>query len=116
MGASLKPFERDRPMDSGPFFYPIVDIETCREHAHDPLGLSLACLRGGAQWLQLRGKTIPSADFLALTDAVVVAARGYGAVVIVNDRADIAAMAGAAGVHVGQEDLPVDSIRRLVGQ
>ena len=102
-------------MASGPFFYPIVDIETCKQYGFDPLDVSRACLRGGAQWLQLRGKTVSSAEFLALTDAVVSAARGRGAVVIVNDRVDIAQMAGAAGVHVGQDDLAVDSVRGLLG-
>jgi thiamine-phosphate diphosphorylase len=103
-------------MDARPFFYPIVDIETCRAGGYDPLRVSVACLRGGAHWLQLRGKTISGADFLALTDAVVRAARDSGAVVIVNDRADVAAMAGARGVHVGQEDLSVDAVRGLIGR
>jgi thiamine-phosphate diphosphorylase len=102
-------------MVSGPFFYPIVDIETCKQYGHDPVGVSRACLRGGARWLQLRGKTISGSDFLILTDAVVAAAREHDAVVIVNDRADIAAMAGASGVHVGQEDLAVDAVRGLLG-
>ncbi len=102
-------------MASGPFFYPIVDIETCKEYGHDPLHVSRACFHAGAPWLQLRGKTISGAELLALTDAVVAAARDCSAKVIVNDRADIAAMAGAAGVHVGQDDLPVDSIRELLG-
>jgi thiamine-phosphate pyrophosphorylase len=103
-------------MDAGPFFYPIVDVEACRAGRHDPLSVSLACLRGGAQWLQLRGKTISGGDFLALTDAVVRAARDSRAVVIVNDRADVAAMAGAGGVHVGQEDLSVDAVRAVIGR
>ena len=102
-------------MTNGPFFYPIVDIETCQQYGHDPLDLSLACLRAGARWLQLRAKTISGADLLALTDSVVSAAREHDAAVIVNDRADIASIAGASGVHVGQEDLPVDAVRVLLG-
>ncbi len=39
----------------------------------------------------------------------------YGAAIVVNDRADIAVLAGAAGVHVGQEDLAPAAVRRLVG-
>jgi thiamine-phosphate diphosphorylase len=100
-------------MSNGPFFYPIVDVETCARYGYDPLAVSRACLRGGARWVQLRGKTISGSDFLALTDAVVGVARGHA--VIVNDRADIAAMAGASGVHVGQDDLPVDAVRDLLG-
>jgi len=41
--------------------------------------------------------------------------QGTGAQIIVNDRADVACLAGAAGVHVGQEDLTPDAVRRLVG-
>ena len=102
-------------MASGPFFYPIVDIDTCQKYGFDPLDVSRACLRGGARWLQLRGKEVSGADFLALTDSVVNAARGLDATVIVNDRADVASMGGASGVHVGQEDLVVEAVRALLG-
>jgi thiamine-phosphate pyrophosphorylase len=102
-------------MARGPFFYPIVDVETCQKYGFDPVEVSRACLRGGARWLQLRGKGISGARFLALTDSVVDAARGLEATVIVNDRADVASMSGASGVHVGQEDLAVDAVRALLG-
>ena len=46
---------------------------------------------------------------------MVALAAGAGALVIVNDRADLAAMAGAAGVHVGQQDLPPEAARSIVG-
>src|SRR6266511_3651946 len=52
---------------------------------------------------------------LALADAVVAQAHGAGAMVIVNDRADIARLSGADGVHVGQDDLSVEDARRIVG-
>ena len=61
----------------------------------------------------MRAKDESGADFLKLADAVVAAAAD--ARVIVNDRADIAAMSGAAGVHVGQDDLPVERVRAIVG-
>ena len=65
--------------------------------------------------LQIRAKNLASGPLLTLCEDVVHAANGYQASVIVNDRADIAALTKAAGVHVGQEDLaPVDA-RRLVG-
>jgi len=98
-----------------PFFYPIIDIELCREHGRDPLFVADACLRGGARWLQLRAKLSGSGEFLALADAIVGAARQRGAAVIVNDRADIARMAGADGVHVGQDDLAVADARAVAG-
>jgi thiamine-phosphate pyrophosphorylase len=111
MGASPKP--SDPP--PAPFFYPIVDTDACAEHGRDPLAVVVACLRGGARWLQLRGTRAGSASFLALAEATAAAAREHHAVVIVNDRADIALMAGAAGVHVGQHDLPVAEVRRILG-
>ena len=66
--------------------------------------------------LQLRIKTGPSAAFLTLAEAVVTAGRAWGAKVIVNDRADIARIARADGVHVGQEDLPPDLVRVVFPQ
>jgi thiamine-phosphate pyrophosphorylase len=79
----------------------------------DPRALAAAFLAGGARLLQIRVKGGASASFLGLVDAVVALARPLGALVIVNDRADIARMAGAAGVHVGQEDLPPDGVRAV---
>jgi thiamine-phosphate pyrophosphorylase len=52
---------------------------------------------------------------LDLTSAVVGLAHRAGALVVVNDRADIARLAGADGVHVGQEDLPPSAVRPIVG-
>jgi len=80
-----------------------------------PLDLARAYLDGGARLLQLRAKHLPSAPFLELCDELVRMASPYSASIIVNDRADLAVMAGAAGVHVGQEDLAPMHARRLVG-
>lgn len=65
--------------------------------------------------MQVRDKRPSSGAVLALCDEVVALAREYGAAVIVNDRADLARLAGADGVHVGQDDLPVAEARRLLG-
>ena len=75
--------------------------------------LALSCFRGGARVIQLRVKSGPSARFLDLASELIAAARTFDAAVIVNDRADIARMAGAAGVHVGQDDLPPDAVRAV---
>jgi thiamine-phosphate pyrophosphorylase len=56
-----------------------------------------------------------SGALLELTERVVAAGRATGAAVIVNDRADIARMAAAGGVHVGQADLPVAAARAIAG-
>jgi thiamine-phosphate pyrophosphorylase len=96
-------------------FYPIIDAEVCDSHRVDPRAVASACLRGGATILQLRAKSSSSACFLALADAVVLQARTCGAIIIVNDRADVARMAGAGGVHVGQDDLPPEAVRAVLG-
>lgn len=95
--------------------YPIVDADVCRERGLEPRALALACLHGGARVVQLRVKTGSSARFLDLATQIVDAAGPFGAAVIVNDRADIARMARAAGVHVGQDDLPPDAVRDVLG-
>jgi thiamine-phosphate pyrophosphorylase len=95
--------------------YPIIDPVVCASRGLDPLAVARACLRGGARLLQLRCKSESSRRFLALADALVAAARPSGARIIVNDRADIARMSGAAGVHVGQDDLSVADVRGILG-
>jgi thiamine-phosphate pyrophosphorylase len=96
-------------------FYPIVDAGICRERGMDPRAVAAACFRAGATILQLRVKSASSAGFLALASGVVGDAAQFGATVIVNDRADIARMSGAGGVHVGQEDLTPTEVRAVAG-
>ena len=96
-------------------FYPIVDADICRSRGLDPRAVAAACFRAGAWILQLRVKAAPSAEFLALATAVVGDAAPFGATVIVNDRADIARMSGAGGVHVGQDDLTPTEVRAIAG-
>jgi thiamine-phosphate pyrophosphorylase len=96
-------------------FYPIVDADICRGRSLDPRAIAAACFRAGTRILQLRVKSASSADFLALATSVVSDAARFGATVIVNDRADIACMAGAGGVHVGQEDLTPAQVRAVAG-
>ena len=93
----------------------ICDADACDHHGWTPLAFASACLDGGARFLQIRAKHLSSADLLALTMAVVERASHVGALVVVNDRADIARMAGAAGVHVGQDDLSPSAARAVVG-
>jgi thiamine-phosphate pyrophosphorylase len=77
--------------------------------------LATAFLDGGAMLIQVRAKRLPSGSFLTLCDAVVRVAESYRAAVIVNDRADLALMSRAAGVHVGQEDLAPRDVRKVLG-
>jgi thiamine-phosphate pyrophosphorylase len=97
------------------FLYPIIDTSVCRARGLDPETVADACFAGGARILQLRDKNGSSAAFLSLADRLVQRARVCDARVVVNDRADVARLSGAWGVHVGQEDLYVHDVRRIVG-
>ena len=74
-----------------------------------------AVIAGGADAIQVREKAMEPAALLERTKAIIDQARPAGIPVIVNDRADVAAAAGADGVHLGQDDLPFESARRVVG-
>ena len=65
--------------------------------------------------MQLRAKVSSGAAFLELAHMIAEDAHRVGARLIVNDRADIARLAGADGVHVGQDDLDAADVRRIVG-
>jgi len=92
--------------------YLVIDpLDTGR----DPLALARAMLAGGARLLQLRLKHVPSGELVAIADRLRELTARAGATFIVNDRADVARAVGADGVHLGQEDLPVDAARRLLG-
>ena len=65
--------------------------------------------------LQLRAKDWPSGRCLELADRLAVLAARYSALVIVNDRVDVARMSNAGGVHVGQDDLPPSVARKQLG-
>jgi len=75
-----------------------------------------AWLRAGVTLIQLRAKHLTFGPFLDLAAPMAERCREAGAMFLVNDRADVASLAGADGVHVGQDDLPVDAARRLVGE
>jgi thiamine-phosphate pyrophosphorylase len=93
----------------------IIDYDVAARFGWTVPALAEAYLEGGARFLQVRAKHATSAEYLSLCEKVVARARASGSAVIVNDRADIARLSGAAGVHVGQDDLPVPAVRSIVG-
>lgn len=74
-----------------------------------------AVLSAGAEMLQLREKTLPDRELLDRAKRLADLCRGRGRIFIVNDRPDIARLAGADGVHVGRSDLPAPQVRRILG-
>jgi thiamine-phosphate pyrophosphorylase len=93
----------------------ILDADVAARAGWALLDLAGAYLKGGARLLQIRAKGASGAAFLEAASAVVALAHREGAAVIVNDRADIARISGADGVHVGQDDLAPVSVRAIVG-
>jgi len=79
------------------------------------LALYDAAMLEGTGAFQLRVKDQDDAAFLRLAEEFVERCRKAGVPFIVNDRPDVALLVGAAGVHLGQRDLPVGRVRRLVG-
>ncbi len=75
-----------------------------------------AALRGGADLIQWRDKNSTDRDFLALARMLRAMTHRHRKLFIVNDRVSIAQLVQADGVHVGHEDLPVQEVRRLVGE
>lgn len=70
---------------------------------------------GGARVVQLRMKRTPAREALAAARQVVALCRREGALCLVNDRVDLALLSDAHGVHVGDEDVPAQDARALLG-
>ena len=92
-------------------FYAMVDPAG----GHEPVSLAETLLDAGARIMQLRLKDAPGRDFLAAARAIAELCGRCGAILIVNDRVDIAILADAHGVHLGQTDLPLAAARRIAG-
>jgi thiamine-phosphate pyrophosphorylase len=82
---------------------------------HSLVGTVKEAILGGAQMIQLREKSIDDRTLLARARDVREVTRSAGAMCIVNDRPDIARIVEADGVHLGQDDLPIQEARRILG-
>jgi thiamine-phosphate pyrophosphorylase len=101
---------RDRLADAQ--LYVIVTDALCKASL---VGTVSEAALGGAQIIQLREKGIDDRTLLARARDVREVTRSTGTLFIVNDRPDIARLADADGVHLGQGDLPIHEARRIVG-
>jgi len=98
-----------------PALYPIVNVADAGAEAGErAFALAVELAEAGATLLQLRAKALGGGAMTALAARIVEALAGSETLLIVNDRADVAAASGAAGVHVGDEDLPVEAARRVL--
>lgn len=91
----------------------LITEAACTHHSWQRVA-ELAC-EGGADCLQLREPDRPDAELLRRAHALVALCREHRSASIINNRPDVALLAGADGVHVGQADLPVPAVRKLAG-
>jgi thiamine-phosphate pyrophosphorylase len=97
-----------------PRFYPILDPEIAVRHGVDPITAAERILEGGATVLQFRHKGFFSREVFAKLERVAELCRNARVLFVVNDRADLAALTGAA-LHLGQDDLTPAAARKIVG-
>ena len=93
-------------------FYVITDATLLPGRTHPDI--ARAALEGGADAVQIRDKSSPAINLCRVVAEIQPQARKFGAVFLVNDRVDVAMVAGADGAHVGQDDLPAREARRLL--
>ena len=91
--------------------YAIVDASF-----DNPVKIAEKLLGGGARIVQLRAKDLSAGEFLRLGREIGVECRKYGALLIINDRIDVAMLIGADGVHLGQDDMPICEARKIMGE
>jgi thiamine-phosphate pyrophosphorylase len=95
-----------------PPLYAILDLASMVDSAS---GVPEMLAEAGVSLIQIRDKHAAAREIFEVSRRLVEQLAPRGVRVIVNDRPDIAAMTGAGGVHVGQEDLPVEEVRKIVG-
>lgn len=96
-----------------PKIYPITDTQISKiSHAEQVEKL----IEGGATFIQLREKYAAPKDFYAAAKTALEIAQKHAVKIIINDRADIALALKADGVHLGQDDLPPEQARKILGE
>lgn len=94
--------------------YFVADVSA--SGGRDLAALAEAAAEGGVTAVQLRAKELGTRDFLNLALRLIERLAERRVPLLINDRVDVALACGAAGVHLGQEDLPVADARRLLGK
>jgi thiamine-phosphate pyrophosphorylase len=95
-----------------PPLYVILDATLLK---HSPQNCAQELVAAGVRLLQYRNKSAPAKELLETSRELVLSLESSHSALIVNDRPDVAALAGARGVHVGQDDLGVEQARAVVG-
>jgi len=93
--------------------YLVTDRALCGHRTVEEL--VLMALRGGAACIQLREKDLSTRAFVEEAQRIKAMMAPFQALLIINDRIDVALAAGAHGVHIGQQDMPCEIARKLLG-
>ncbi len=101
-------------MISIPAFYPIIDTAVAERHGIKSLHAARELLQSGIGILQIRHKGVWSREMLETVERLYEMCHEAGVLLVVNDRADIARVTGAA-LHLGQDDLPPSAARKILG-
>lgn len=103
-----------RPRPEPPPVYAIADADAL---GPTPLAAAAAAMaEAGVRWIQLRAKRLDDTELWRQAETAARRLEGSGTSLWIDDRADVAALLAAAGVHLGQRDLPPAAARRVVGE
>jgi len=91
----------------------ITDTVIQKKYSH--LQIAQMAIKGGADIIQLRDKTLPTGKLIEVAKKIAELCRKHNVLFIVNDRVDVVMASGADGVHLGKEDIPVKDARKLLG-
>jgi len=94
--------------------YSVLDVSFVKAESMPSAASTL--IAAGARIIQLRMKNTPDSIFLPLAREISSICSGSSALFVVNDRPDIAVLSGAAGLHLGQDDMTPDEARRITGE
>ena len=92
-----------------------VIVDPAATHGRDLAWVAEQAIRGGADVIQLRDKRGSAGQLCDTATRLLQVTRPRGIPLIINDRADVAAASGADGVHLGQDDVPVEAARHMLG-
>ncbi len=99
-----------------PRLYAIADAATCSRHGVSVGAFARELREGGVRLVQYRDKRGSPQEVLAGAAELTAAFAGTDSMLVMNDRADLAVLAGWRGVHVGHRDLPVEAVRRVLAE
>src|SRR5258706_2676745 len=101
-------------LDGWPRYDLYVITDVSRSHGRSHVEIARAALEGGADVIQIRDKSSTAYNLSLVAAEIQPLARKYGAALLINDRVDVALVAGIDGAHVGQSDLPAREARRIL--